>query len=263
MMKKTIYFVLTAFIVVGLIFSGGCSEKTKEPSKTSNSTKNLYKVAVSGGTPVFSYLGKDGNLEGFEIDLMNAIAQEEGFIVKREITSRAARIPSLKSKKIDIIMATMTITEERRKEVDFSTPYFDATLYILVPEESNIRSLDDLRGKSVTCAMATTSDFAVSKFLGKDYDGIKRFKDTSVALMEVANRKADAAVADSGIITQYIRSNPGARLRIVTDSRFPMEYYGMAVRKGDSETLNKINSGLKKIKENGRYEQIRQKWIQN
>ncbi|HWI54671.1 MAG TPA: basic amino acid ABC transporter substrate-binding protein [Desulfobacteria bacterium] len=258
-MKKSLTIVKIAILLLGLVFSGGCFQR----AATTDPEDKIYKVAVTGGTATFNYLNKDGNLEGFESDLMNAIAKEEGFKVKYEITARAARIPALKAKQADVILAVMTITDERKKEVDFSNPYFEATLYILVPENSQIQSLEDLRGKTVACAMATTGDIALSKFLGKNYEGIKRFKDTSVGFLELTSGKADAAVGDCAIVTQYVKNNPGAKLRIVRDNRFPKEYYGMAVRKGDTETLQKINSGLKKIKDNGKYEQIYQKWFNN
>lgn len=194
---------------------------------------------------------------------MDAIAEEEGFKVKYQVTKRASRIPALNGKEQDIILAVMTITEERKKQVDFSDQYFEATLYMLVPADSQIKSLEDLRGKTVACAMATTSDFAVSKFLGKDYEGIKRFKETTPTFMELRNGRVDAAVADCGIVTQYLKNNPEAKLKIIKDSRFPKEYYGMAVRKGDKETLEKINRGLKKVKANGKYEKIYQRWFKN
>ncbi len=256
-MKKSLAILFMTTLLLGLIFSGGCFQK----ATSVNPEEKVYKVAVTGGTASFNSLNKDGNLEGFESDLMNAIAKEEGFKVKYEITARPARIPSLKTKQADIILAVMTITDERKKEVDFSDPYFEATIYIMVPHDSPIKSLEDLKGKTVACAMATTGDIAVSKFLGKNYEGIKRFKDTSVGFLELTNGKVDAAVGDCAIVTQYVKNNPGAKLRIVKDNWFPKEYYGMAVRKGDIETLQKMNSGLKKIKDNGKYEKIYQKWF--
>lgn len=251
---------LMVFLLVGISFISGCSEKT-----VTNTSQGVptYKVGVSGGTPVFSYLGKDGTSEGFEIDLMKAIAHEGGFQPKFEITSRKSRVPALNAKQIDIILAVMTITDERKKAVDFSEPYFETTLYILVPADSAISCLDDLKGRTVACSLATTADIALTKFLGKDYEGIKRFKDTTPALMEVSKGYADAAVADGIIISQYVKNNPEASVRIVKDSKFPKEYYGMAVRKGDKETLGKINRGLTKIRENGQYDKVYQKWFGN
>lgn len=260
-MKKFVPIILIVLLVAGLTLFSGCLQKADDVTHKSSTDAVTYKVGVSGGTPVFSYLNKDGTSEGFEIDLLNAIAREGGFQVKYEITSRQSRIPALNAKRIDIIMATMTITEERKKTVDFSDPYFETTLYILVPANSGIQSLEDLRGRTVTCALATTSDFAVSKFLGKDYEGIKRFKDTTPALMEVSSGYVDAAVADGVIISQYVKNNPQAKVRFVKDSKFPKEYYGMAIRKGDKELLQKINQGLKTIKENGQYDKIYRKWF--
>lgn len=259
-MKKNLCILLTTFFLLSLILSAGCTDKIKI---TSADPDPVYKVAVTGGTPVFNYLNKDGKLEGFETDLMNAIAEAGGFEFKSQITSRASRIPALQSKQVDIILAVMTITDERKKVVDFSTPYYEATVYILTSKNSNIHSLKDLKGRTVACAMATTGDVAVTEFLGKNYEGIKRFKDTSTAFMELKTGKVDAAVGDCAIVMNYIKNNPDDNLKIVKDSRFPKQFYGMAVRKGDTQTLEKINNGLRKITDNGKYEQIRQKWFQD
>lgn len=261
--KRTLYIILISFFVLGLIFLGGYFPKGQDTAVTNLSETVAYKVAVSGTFPPFGYVGKEGKPQGFEIDLINAIAGEEGFKVKCEVTSWQGIMSALKSKNADILLESMTITDERKKEVDFSDPYFESTNYIMVPQNSQIQSLEDLKGKTVACSMGTTGDIAISKLLGSNYEGIKRFKKTSLAFLELKNHKVDAAIGDSGIVMYYIKSNPEAKLRIVEDIKFPKEYYGMAVRKGDTETLQKINSGLKKIKENGKYEELLNKWFQN
>ncbi len=259
-MKRTLYIIIITAFILGLTFSGGCF--LKEDTAVTNLQKPVtYKVAVSGTFPPFGFVGKDGNPQGFEIDLINAIAKEEGFKVKCEVTSWQGIMSALKSKNADILLESMTITDERKKEVDFSDPYFESTNYIMVPKDSQIQSLEDLKGKTIACSLGTTSDVTITKFLGKDYEGIKRFKKTTLAFLELRNRKVDAAIGDSGIVMYYIKSNPEAKLIVLEDINFPKEYYGMAVRKGDRETLQRINSGLKKIKENGKYEEIFQKWF--
>lgn len=260
-MKRTLYIILTIAIVLGLIFSSGCFPKGQEPTVTSQNETITYKVAVSGTFPPFGFVGPDGNAKGFEIDMINAIAETGGFKVKCEVTAWQSIISALKSKNVDVVLESMTITDERKKEVDFSDPYFESTNCIVVPKDSSIQSIEDLKGKTIACSTGTTSDVAISKLLGKNYEGIKRFKKTTLAFQELRNRKVNAVIGDSGIVMYYIKSNPEASLRIVEGIKFPKEYYGMAVRKGDIEMLKQINKGLKKIRENGKYEEIYQKWF--
>lgn len=256
-MKKYLYILLTAMIIAGLFFTGCNYVKKQVPQ---SGIRN-YSVAVSGTFPPFGMVGINGEAEGFEIDLLNAIAEAEGIKFNYLVTSWAGMMPALKSGQADFLMCSMTITEERKKEVDFTDAYFESTNYILVPEDSPIKGLHDLKGKTVSVLQASTSDYAVSGLLGKNYDGIKRFKQTTAAFLELRNRKVDAAIGDSGIVMYYVKINPENHFRVIKDSQFPKELYGMAVRKGDVKLLEILNSGLKKIKENGTYDAIYQKWF--
>jgi len=262
-MKKIASILLTTALVLGIVLSAGCSQKSSDGTAAVPPDSKTYKIAVSGTFPPFGMIGKTGNPEGFEIDLIKAIAAEKGFKAKCEVTSWSSKMPALKSEQVDVLLCSMTITDERKKEVDFSDPYFESTNYMLVPRGSQIHSLADLKGKTVAVLQASTSDFAISDYLGKNYEGLKRYRHTTTAFMEVKNGKVDAAVGDSGIVMYYIKKNPEVNLSIVKGNNFPKEYYGMAVRKGDQELLQLINDGLKKVRENGKYEQIYEKWFKD
>lgn len=251
-MKRFLKHVTLGILVLGLIVMAGCSQQAADVK--------TYKVGTDAAYAPFESVAPNGDIEGFDMDVMNAIAEAEGFKAEFVNTAWEGIFPSLKAQN-DILISSITITDDRKKEMDFTEQYFESTNYIAVPENSPIKGLADLKGKNVSVQQGTTGDEAITKFLGKEYQGIKRFKGNPEAFLELRNNKVDAAVADSGVVANYIRNNPDAKLRIIKDDTFPKEYYGIVVKKGNTELLNTLNSGLKKIKENGAYDKIYKKWF--
>ena len=135
-----------------------------EVSESDNRLGVTYNVAQDMAYAPFEYINEAGEPEGFDCDLMRAIAAEMGFEVNLVNTAWDGIIPALLGGNADMIISAMTITEERSKSVTFSDPYFEATQYIAVKDESDIKSLDDLQGKKVGVQNATTGDFAISDY---------------------------------------------------------------------------------------------------
>lgn len=272
-MKKYLKLVTVCILVLGLALMVGCGQKATteaekpagEPEKqaTTEAPKEVttYKVGTDAAYAPFESVDPSNTIVGFDMDMLNAIAAAEGFKVEFVNTAWEGIIPSLVEKRNDMLISAMTINEERKKEVAFSDQYYESTNYIAVLADSPIKSLADLKGKKVSVQQGTTGDFAITKALGKDYNGIKRFKGTPEALLELKNGKVDAGVADSGVIMEYVKNNTDLNLKIVKDDKFAKEYYGIAIRKDDTELLNKVNSGLKKIKENGEYDKVFEKYF--
>lgn len=269
-MKRYLKIAVACMIVLGLVFAIGCGQKAtteeNQAGQTSNQESNqasqvkTYNVGTDASYAPFESVKPDGEIVGFDIDLLNAIAKAEDFKVNFVNTAWSGIFASVKEKN-DMLISAITITPDRAKEMDFSDPYFESTNYIAVPEDSAIKSVDDLKGKKVSVQQGTTGDEALKKFLGKDYAGIKRFPNNPAAFLELRNNKVDAAVADSGVVMIYLKENPEAKLKIIEDAKFDKEYYGIAVRKGNTELLTKLNDGLKKIKASGEYDQIFEKYF--
>ncbi len=258
-MKRYLKFITLSILILGLIFVVGCGQKASTEGAAGDNVKT-YKVGTDAAYPPFESVAPSGDIEGFDIDVLSAIAQAEGIKVEFINTAWEGIFASLKGKN-DIVISAVTITDARKKEMDFSNPYFESTNYIAVPENSTIKSIADLKGKVVSVQEGTTGDEALTKYLGQDYKDIKRFKGTPEAFLELRNGKADATVADSGVVGNYVKNNPDAKLVIVKDDTFPKENYGIAVAKGNAELQSKINAGLKKIKDNGEYDKIYKKWF--
>jgi polar amino acid transport system substrate-binding protein len=249
-------FLLLVFCFVSLVYSGrgiaGTLQDVKKRGKLIAGVKTDY--------PPLGFLDKNGVNEGFDIDIAKAIAKElfgnENSIQFVPVTS-GDRIAFLTSKKIDIVVATFTITEERKKEVDFSSPYFITGQLILVRGDSKITKYQDLAGKKVATVRGSTGDIAI-KELVPTAERVK-FERNFEALQALKEHRVEAFVQDYVLLYDLLRKNPG--LKMANLQPFRPARYGLAVRKGDREWLDFINSTLEKMKESGEYEKLLKKWF--
>ena len=172
---------------------------------------------------------------------------------------------TLKTGDSDIAIAAITITEERKQTMAFTDPYFDATQVIVVNDKgAAIKSAKDLEKHLVAVKTGTTGDIAISKLMGATNTNIKRYESLPLALKEVVAGGADAAVGDNGVVQNFVLNNnkDGKQLQLVSDPEFAKEHYGFALAKDRSDDLlAKLNSGIGKIKADGTYDTIYQKWF--
>ncbi|MED4571477.1 transporter substrate-binding domain-containing protein [Brevibacillus agri] len=201
-----------------------------------------------------------GNVEGFDIDIAKAIAKkvlgDENKIELKEVTSKT-RIPMLKNGEIDAIIATMTITEERKKEVDFSDVYFMAGQSLLVKKDSPINSIKDLqKGMKVLTAKGSTSAKNIRES-APDAE-VLEFENYAEAFTALKAGQGDALTTDNALLYGMAKQDPNYR---VTEETFTEEPYGIAINKGDAEFVKTVNDLLKEMKENGEYDKIYEKWI--
>lgn len=220
-----------------------------------------YVVGAGGTYRPFEFENSQKQLEGFDIDIIKAIAGAEGFDIKVINTPWEGIFATLNSGDRDIIISGITITDKRKMMVDFSSPYFPAEQSIVVPENSAVSSLAALKGEKVGVVNSSTGDIVVSGVLGKNSTAIKRFDNTPLMLQELSEGGVSAAVGDVGVVKYYIKQHPEKAFRLVSDAKFDRQYFGIAVAKGNAELLNKINAGLKKIIADGTYGKIYQHWF--
>ncbi|WP_429842684.1 transporter substrate-binding domain-containing protein [Brevibacillus sp. FIR094] len=201
-----------------------------------------------------------GNVEGFDIDIAKAIAKkvlgDENKIELKEVTSKT-RIPMLKNGEIDAIIATMTITEERKKEVDFSDVYFLAGQSFLVKKDSSINGLKDMqKGMKIVTAKGSTSAKNI-RASAPDVE-VLEFENYAEAFTALKAGQGDALTTDNALLYGMAKQDPNYR---VTEEAFTEEPYGIAISKGDAEFAKTVNDLLKEMKENGEYDKIYEKWI--
>ena len=260
-------FVLTAGAVCVAGLLAACS-KTETPAAATASSAppapaaaKVYVVGTDAAYAPFESQNEKGEIVGFDIDVVSAVAKKAGIEVKFVNTPWEGIFNNLAQGDRDLLVSAITITDERKQTMDFSAPYFDAQQLIAVKADSKIAKFDDLKKLKVGVQTGTTGDEVVSKLIGKTSTAVKRFESTPLALKELESGGVDAVVADNGVVIHYVANNTGAQFKTVADASFTPEQYGLAVKKGNAELLEKINKGLADIKADGTYDKIYTSWF--
>lgn len=220
-----------------------------------------YVVGTGATYRPFEYETPKKELVGFDVDLMRAIAKAEGFEVKFINTPWEGIFATVDKGDRDIIMSGITITDKRKEAVDFSKPYFLAHQLILTQKDTNISNLKDLKKGSVAVVSGSAGDVAASEAFGKASTRIRRFDNTPLALEELNQGGVVAAIGDVGVLAFYAKNNPDKQFNMTRDPSFKEQYFGIAVKKGNTALVNKINAGLDKVVASGEYNKIYQKWF--
>lgn len=252
---------MSAFVLTGC----GKKEEAAAPTAAAPAAPAVheYVVGTDAAYAPFEFENDKKEVQGFSIDVLNAIADKAGFKVKFVNTPWEGIFASLGNGDRDILISSITITDERKASMDFSDPYFEATQLIVVGKDAQaVSKFADLKGKKVGVQTGTTGDEVVQKLLGKTSEDIKRFESTPLALKELESGGVQAVVADNGVIVNYLKNNADKGLKSVADTAsFQPEFYGIAVKKGNTEVLAKVNEGLKAIKADGTYDKIYAKYF--
>ena len=217
--------------------------------------KDKIFVGTNAEFPPFEYLEK-GEVTGFDIELVNEIGKVMDADVKVLDMSFDGLLPALQMKKVDLVIAGMTATEERQKTVSFTQPYYTASQVIIVKEgDDSIKSFDDLKGKKVAVMLGFTGDTIVSEIEGVN---IERFNAAYAGVMALQANKVDAVVLDSEPAKNYVEQNKGLTL---AKADAEQEEYAIALRKNDKELLEKVEKALNEIKANGTYDALIKKYF--
>ncbi|MGE7939302.1 glutamine ABC transporter substrate-binding protein GlnH [Bacillus paramycoides] len=270
MLKMKKLFTLIVFSCLFVLVVAGCGNKKDEAKETNTKQGGVVEqikkrgklvVGVKNDTNLFGLKNPStGKVEGFDIDVAKALAKkilgDENKLELKEVTSKT-RIPMLKNGDIDAIIATMTITEERKKEVDFSDVYFKAGQSLLVKKGSNIKSIDDVK-KDVK-VLAVKGSTSTNNIRQKAPEAtVLEFENYSEAFTALKAGKGDVLTTDNAIL--YGMAKQDANYEVV-GKIFTDEPYGIAVQKGADDLTKEINSLLKDMKANGEYDKLYEKWI--
>ena len=262
-------FLQIAGLAAASLLLAACGKKAEPPAPapapapvaSAPAPAKVYVVGTDAAYAPFESQNEKGDIVGFDIEVVQAIAAKAGFEVKFVNTPWEGIFNALGQGDRDMVVSAVTITEERKQTMDFSNPYFDAQQLIAVKETSKVARFADLKKLKVGVQTGTTGDEAVSKLLGKTSTNIKRFESTPLALKELESGGVDAVVADNGVVIHYVANNPGGKFKTVADAEFVPEQYGIALRKGNTELLAKFNKGLADIKADGSYDKIYAKYF--
>ncbi len=221
--------------------------------------EKVITVATDATWPPMEMVDQNKNIIGFDIDFLNAVAEEAGFKVKYQNTAWDGIFAGIAAGKYDAIISSVTITDERKKTMDFSVPYINAGQILIVPKSSNAVVLADLKGQNVGAQIGTTGSFEVKKVEGVT---LRTYDEIGLAFEDMAAGRIVGVVCDTPVAADYAlqRDEYKDKFKIVGEP-FTEEYYGVVVKKGDKELLDLINKGIKAVQAKEIDKKLEAKWL--
>jgi ABC-type amino acid transport substrate-binding protein len=259
-MKKLWVLMCVLVLAVGVLAAGcgGSDTKKDAGAKPAPSKKEL----IVGTEPSFApfEFPKENSKEftGFDIELIQAIAKDMGY-EKCTIANMGfdALIPALDAGNIDVAIAGMTITDARAQKVNFSKPYYKSGLAVVVSKDSNIKGVEDLKGKKIAAQLGTTGAMRAEKIEGAK---VTSFDTNNLACLELKNHAVDAVIGDLPVEQYFLKTGGSAYAKIVGPT-LTAEDYGIAVAKKNTELVKNIDKSLENLKKNGEFDKLYQKWF--
>lgn len=285
-MKKFFALLLAAVMTMSLLTACGSNETTEtaETAETTETTETAETTEAEGteaegtdasventeisealadgilavGTnaefPPFEYVDDNGEPDGFDIALIKAIGEKLGVEVEVENMEFASLISSIGSK-VDVSIAGMTVTDERKESVDFSDAYYEAVQYVILPADSEIATADDLTGKTIGVQLGTTGDFIATDDIADST--VQQYNKAVDAVNDLINGRVDCVIIDKNPALVFESKFEG-QVKAVDGAQFGFgtEEYAIAVPKGDTALLDAINTALKEIKEDGIFDEL-------
>jgi polar amino acid transport system substrate-binding protein len=253
-MKKVLAILLTVAVVAGLA-GVALAQDTFDAVKK----KGVLVGGVKDSTPGFGYIDpKTRDLVGYDVDFLKYIATKMGVKLELKTVTSATRMPQLMAGNIDIIAATMTMTAERAKQIDFSNTYFLTGQKFLV-KKGTVKSLADLDGKRIGTAKGSTSEQNAAKALPKAT--VLSFDDYPQAFLALQQGKVVAVTTDESILANLLAKAPNKEQFELTDFAISDEPYGLGMRKGDKKLVDFVNNTLLEMEKNGEAKKIFEKWF--
>ena len=259
MNKKSLVGILLASVMsVGIM--SGCGAAKNDSSKSSDGNKK-YIIACDSKYAPFSF-EENGKYKGIDVELLDAIAKEEKIDYELKPMDFDGIIPGLTSNQLDGAIAGMSITDERKKSLDFSDGYFVSGLSLVVNKDNTeINGENDLNGKSASIKKGTAGTKFAEDNESKYGLKLNYFDDSPSMFQAVENKNCDFLLEDYPVIAYKIKVDPNSKLKIAGEKLTNVDY-GFAVKKGENaDLLKKFNEGLKKLKENGEYDKIVNQYI--
>lgn len=263
LVKKSLVLALSV-IVAGVMLAACGSSGGDAPAPAGSSSAGGSGNAASGGKlkmvtestfPPYEFYDDAGNITGIDVEIAENIADALGMELEIEDIAFDSIITAVQTGKADIGIAGITVTEDRLENVSFSEPYTNAVQVVIIPEGSDIASVDDLTGKTIAVQTGTTGDIYAEDIEGAQ---IEQFTKATDGVLALTSGKVDAMIIDSAPANAFVAQNEGLT---ILEEDFENEDYAIAVAKDNTELLDKINDALKEMKSNGTLDEIIAKYI--
>lgn len=284
-MKKSLALLLAAVMTMSLLTACGNSETTKaagdeetqsgseievevnteteadtEAEGTAALADGILTVGTNAEFPPFEYVDDNGEPDGFDIALIKAIGEKLGVEVEVENMEFASLVSSIGSK-IDVSIAGMTVTDERKESVDFSDSYYEAVQYVILPTDSEIATDEDLVGKTIGVQLGTTGDFIASDDI--EDTTVQQYNKAVDAVNDLLNGRVDCVIIDKNPALVFESRFEGQVVAVDgAQFEFGTEEYAIALPKGDTVLADKINAALAEIKADGTFDELVKTYIE-
>ncbi|MDE7245027.1 MAG: transporter substrate-binding domain-containing protein [Oscillospiraceae bacterium] len=254
-MKKLVSLLLALAMVLALTACGGSGSLTVESGKLHMSTNAAF--------PPYEMVGSGGGFEGIDVEIAGLIAKKMGLELVVDDMGFTAALEAVQNGRSDIAMAGITITEERKPNMDFSDTYATGIQVIIVPEDSPIQTVDDLANAGLIGTQENTTGYIYCSDSpeegGYGEEHVIAYEDGFVAVQALLSGKVDCVVIDNEPAKAYVAANPGLK---ILDTEFAVEDYAIGFKKGNTKLQEQVNKILKELKDDGSIQEIIDKYIQ-
>lgn len=244
------------------------AEETSTASATEGETAAFTTVvegelhmATNASFPPYEMVADDGSFEGIDVEIASAIAEKLGLTLVVDDMDFGSVVTSVQTGKEDIAMAGLTVTEERKENIDFTDSYATGVQVVIVPEDSDIQSIDDLEGKQIGCQESTTGYIYCSDTPengGYGEENVTAFPNGANAVQALLSGKVDCVVIDSQPAQEYVKQNEGLK---ILETEFVTEDYAIGVGKDNPALRDAVNAALKELIDDGTVQSIIDKYI--
>ena len=271
-MKKFLAVLMSAAMLLGVLSLAACgdtttdtttddSQETSTTAEFTTVTAGKLTMSTNAQFPPYEMVADDGSFEGIDIEIAAAIAEKLGLELQVDDMDFDSALLAAQNGKSDMVMAGVTITDERMAVMDFSDTYANGVQVVIVKEDSDITSIADLEGKMIGTQQGTTGYIYCSadpEDEGFGEDHVTAYADGATAVQALINGQVDCVVIDNAPAQEFVKANPGLK---ILDTEFTNEDYAIGVAKGNTAMLDAINTALKELIADGTVQEIIDKYI--
>ena len=249
-MKKILALVMVAILAIAMV---ACGETAGTPETTE---KEVLTMGTNAAFPPYELVDENNNIIGIDAEIAAAVAEKLGMELEIKDMAFDSLITAVSTGSVDVVLAGMTVTPEREESVSFSDSYATGIQVVIVPEGSEIATIDDLAGKKIGVQSGTTGDIYCAGDYGED--AVARYDNGALAVAALQNGQVDCVVIDNEPAKAFVEANEGLK---ILETEYITENYAAAFAKENTELLEKFNAALAELKAEGKIDEIIAKYI--